>query len=95
MNIAKTNMPTVKLFFLPKDELVKVCSKLKTRYAIRHTEPGTLSYHVFIPKDVGIICFIRIGEDEEISGQHNFFKIKQPSIISSIQDYVAVKHDDY
>ena len=91
----KTNMPRVKLFFLPKDDLVKVCLKLKARYAIGHTVPGTYSCHVYIPKDVGIICVKKIGEDEEIRGQHNFFEIKQPSIIPSIQDYVAVNHDDH
>ena len=64
----KINMPTAKLFFLPKDDLVRVRLKLKARYAIGHTVPGTRSYHVFIPKDVGIICFKRT--EEEISGQH-------------------------
>ena len=29
--------------------------------------PETCSYHVFIPKNVGIVSF-KIGEDEEISG---------------------------
>ena len=36
--------------------------------------PGTRSYHVIIPKNVGIRSFKRIGEDEEISGQHIFFQ---------------------
>ena len=35
----KTNMFTVKLFFLPKNNLAKVCLKLKTRYATGHTVP--------------------------------------------------------
>ena len=52
-------------------------------------------YHVFIPKNVGIICFKRLSEDEEISGEHNLFEIKQPSIIPHIKDYVAVKYDDH
>ena len=64
---------------------------IETRYAIILN----ILYHVFIPKNVEIICFKRIGEDEKISGQHNFFEFKQPSIIPSIQDYVAVKSNDH
>ena len=56
---------------------------------------GTLSYHVFIPKNVRILSFKRIGEDEEISGQRRFFQAKQTSIIANIQDYVVVKYDDH
>ena len=47
----------VKFFFVPKDDLTKVCTKLKTRYARGHTVPGTRSYHVFIPKNVGTLSF--------------------------------------
>ena len=81
-------MPTVEFFFVPKVDLTKVCTKVKTRYARGHTVPGTHSYHVFIPKNVGILSLKRIGEDEEISGQHSFFQAKQTSIVPNIQDYV-------
>ena len=65
-------MPSVEFFCVPKDDLTKVCTKLKTRYARGHTVPGTRSYHVFILKNVGILSFKRICEDEEISGQQSF-----------------------
>jgi len=85
-------MPTVEFIFIPKDDLVQVRSKLKSRYALGHTVPGTRSYHVYIPKNVGVISFKRIGEDKEISGEHSFFQTEQTS---SIQDYVAVRYDEH
>ena len=85
-------MTTVEFFFVPTDDLTKVCTKLKTRYASGHTVPGTCSYHVFIPKNAGILSFKRIGKDDEISGQHSFFQPKQSSIIPNIQDYIVVKY---
>ena len=88
-------MPTVEFFFVSKDDLIKVCTKLKTRYARGHTVPGTCSYPVYIPKNVGILSFKRTGEDEEIGGQHIFFQAKQAFIIPNIQDYVVVKYDDH
>ena len=88
-------MPTVDIFFVPKDDLTKVCTKLKTRHARGHTVPGIRSYHVFIPKNVRILSFKRIGEDEKISGQHSFFQAKQTSVIPNIQDYVVVKYDGH
>ena len=86
----KNTMPTVEFFFVSKDDLTKVRTKLKTRYACGHTVPGTHSYHVLMPKNVRIFSFKRIGEDEEISGQHSFFQAKQTSIIPNTQDYVVV-----
>ena len=67
-------MPTVELFFVPMDDLTKIHTKLKTIYACGHTVSGTRSYHVFISKNVGILSFKRIGENEEISRQSSFFK---------------------
>ena len=60
-----------------------------------HTVPGTRSYHAFIPKNLGIFSFKRIGEDEEISGQHSFFQAKQTSIIPNTPDYVVVTYDNH
>ena len=91
----KNTLPTVEFFFVPKDDLIKVRTKLKTRYSCGHTVPGTCSYHVFTPKNIGILSFKRIGEDEEISRQHSFFQAKQTSNISNIQDYVVVKYDSH
>ena len=88
-------MLTVEFFFVPKDDLTKVCTKLKTRYAHGHTVSGTNSYHVFLPKNVGILSFKRIGEDEEIKWTTQFFQAKQTSIIPDIQDYVVVKYDSH
>ena len=70
----KDTMTTVELFYISKDDLTQVCTKLKTRYELGHTVPGTCRYHVFIPQNIGIISFKRIGEDKEISGQHSFFQ---------------------
>ena len=57
-------MPTVECFFVPKDDLTKVRTKLKTRFAHGHTVPGLFLFrNVFIPKNVGILSFKRIGED--------------------------------
>ena len=91
----KNTMPTVEFFFVPKDDLTKVCTKLKARYARKHIVAGTHSYHVFIPKNVGILSFEGISEDEEISGQYSFFQSKQTSIIPNIQDYAVVKYDGH
>ena len=88
-------MSTVEFIFVPKNDLTKDCTKLKTRYARGHTVPGTRSYHIFIPKNNGILSFRKNGKDEEISGQHSFFQAKQTSIIPNIQDYVVVKYDDH
>ena len=88
-------MPTVEFFFVPKNDLTKVRTKLKIRCACKHTVPGTRSYHYFISKNVGILSFKRISEDEKISGQHSFFQPKQTSVIPNIQDYVAVKYDGH
>ena len=57
--------------------------------------PGTRSYHVFIPQNIGIISFKRIGEDKEISKQHSFFQSQQTSIIPNNQDYVAVTYNHH
>ena len=57
--------------------------------------PGTRSYHVFIPKNVGILTFKRIGEDEEINGRNSFFQAKQTSTTPNIQDFVVVKYDGH
>ena len=91
----KNTMNTVELFYIPKDDLTQVRTKLKTRYELGHTVPGTHSYHVFIPQNIGIISFKRIGEDKEISGQHSFFQSQQTSIIPNNQDYVAVTYDHH
>ena len=58
----KNTMNTVELFYIPKDDLTQVRTKLKTRYELGHTVQR------------GIISFKRIGEDKEISGQHSFFQ---------------------
>ena len=84
-----------RIIYIPKDDLTQVRTKLKTRYELGHTVPGTRSYHVFIPQNIGIISFKRIGEDKEISGQHSFFQSQQTSIIPNYQDYVAVKYDHH
>ena len=81
----KNTMPAVGFFFAPKDDLTKVCTKFKTRYAHGHTVPGTRRYDVIIPKNVGIRSFKRINEDEEMSGQHNFLQAKQTFVIPNIQ----------
>ena len=60
-----------------KDDLTQVRTKLKTRYELGHTVPGTHSYHVFIPQNIRIISFKRIGQDKEISGQYSFFNPNQ------------------
>ena len=91
----KNTMPIVEFFFVPKDDLTEVCTKLKTRYAYGHTVPGTRSYLVFIPKNVGILSFKKIGENEETSGQHSFFQAKQTFVIPNIKDYVIVKHEGH
>ena len=52
--LCKYTMPTIVFFFVPKDDMTKVRTKLKTRYACGHTVPGTRSYHVFNPKNVGV-----------------------------------------
>ena len=88
-------MPTVGFFFVPTDDLTKIRTKLKTRYARGHAVPGTRSYHVFVPKNIGILSFKRISEDEEISGQHSFLQAKQTSIVPNIQDNVVVKYDGH
>ena len=88
-------MNTVELFFISKDDLTQVYTKLKTRYEFGHSVPGTCSYHVFIPQNIAMIYFKRIGEDKEISGQHSFFQWQQTSIIPNNQDYVAVKYDNH
>ena len=69
-------MTTVEFFFVPKDDLTKFRTELKNRHACGHTVPGTRSYHVFILKNVGILCFKRIGENKEIGGQHSYFQAK-------------------
>ena len=71
-NFANT-MPTIELFLMPKDDLIQVHTKLKIRYALGHTVPKARSYHVFISKNVGILSFKTIGEDEEIRRQCSFF----------------------
>ena len=50
--ICKNTTPTLEFFFVPKDDLTKVCTKLITKYACGHTVPGTRSYPVFIPKNI-------------------------------------------
>ena len=72
----KNAMSTAEFLFVPKDDLTKVRTKLKIRYACGHTVPETCRYHVIIPKNVGILSFERIGEGKEISGQHSYFQAK-------------------
>ena len=82
----KNTMNTVELFYIPKDDLTQVHTKLKTRYELGHTVPRTHSY-VFIPQNIRIISFKRIGEDKEISGQHSFFnpnKLQSSQIIKTM-----------
>ena len=43
-------MNTVELFFIAKDDLTQVHTKLKTKYELGHTVPGTRSYHVLFLK---------------------------------------------
>ena len=57
--------------------------------------PGTCSYHVFIPQNIEIISFKRIGENKEISGQHSFFQSQQTSIIPNNQGYVAITYNHH
>ena len=87
-------MPSVEFFFVPKDYLIKVCTKFKTRYARGHTVPGTRSYHVFIPKNVGMLSFKRIGKDKEMSG-HIVFLSQTNFQYSKYSDYVVVKYDGH
>ena len=54
-----------------------------------------LLFIMSVPKHVGILFFNRIGEDQEISGQHSILQTQQTSIIPNIQDYVTVKDDDH
>ena len=56
-------MSTVEFIFVPKNDLTKDCTKLKTRYARGHTVPGTRSYHISIPKNNGILSFRKNGKD--------------------------------
>ena len=56
---------------------------------------GCLLFIMSLPKHVEILSFKRIGEDQEISGQHSILQTQQTSIILNIQDYVTVKDDDH
>ena len=88
-----TSMPTIKFFFIEKEQLSSIRIQLQERYSSGCTIPGTRSYHSFIPRGLGIIEFKRTSEDDIASGVHNFFKTKSQFIVPKLHDYVAVKYD--
>ena len=92
----KRAMPSIEFFFIEKEHLHPIRTKLQNRYAGASTLPGTRSYHVFIPNEVGIISYKRTAEDQVLSGTHNFLKKSLANyIIPKIQDYVAVVYDNH
>ena len=86
-------MPTIKFFFIEKEQLSSIRVQLQERYSSGCTIPGTRSYHSFIPRVLEIIKFKRTSEDDIASGVHNFFKTKSQFIVPKLHDYVAVKYD--
>ena len=92
------SITAVQFFFISKHDLSPIRTMLKERYACGNTVPGTRSFHVFIPLDIGIISYKRTAEDENITGIHNFFQQNPKDSLShhpKVQDYVAVQYDDH
>ena len=65
-------MKGIQFFCISKNKLVNVRKSLQKRYEGGCTVPGTCSFHVFIPKQIGIIAFKRTAEDEDFSEELNF-----------------------
>ena len=62
----------VQFFYSSKNELVNVRKSLQERYEGGCTVSGMRSFHVFIPKQIGIIAK-RTAKDGDFSEENNFF----------------------
>ena len=91
----KSSMPSIQFFFIEKDSLPAVRTTLQERYAGASTLPGTRSFHVFIPHDIGVLSYKRTAEDVSVSGTHNFLKRMASNLSPKAQDYIAVLYDDH
>ena len=90
----KSSMPSINFYFLSKENLIEVRNGLEDRYAQGHSIPGTISYHIFSPENVGSIKFKITAEDQWYAGCYKFFDHQQQVLKFSIGDYVAVKYDN-
>ena len=69
---AKKLMPDVQFYFIRKEGVDMTRELLAYRFQFGSTVPGTRSFHVFIPEEVGVVAFKRCAEDEFFAGRHNF-----------------------
>jgi len=94
----KNSMTSVISYFLSKDELLSTRNFLKSRYALGSTVPGTRSFHLFEPQDVGLIAYKTTAEDEQFCGTFCFFKSNRSTNAKSLQpklyDFVSAHYDE-
>ena len=60
------------------------------------TVPGTMSYHLFAPQEVGVISYKRCADDTEFAGRFDFLNFSAvQQITPKDQDLVAALYDDH
>ena len=78
------------------DDLIPTPDFLDPRFELGSTVPGTRSFHVFVPQDVGVISYKRTADDESFSGTFDFYKSTTISVIKpKMQDYVVASYDEH
>ena len=69
---------------------------LATRFSFGRTVPGTMSYRLFAPQEVGVISYKRCADGTEFTGSFeflNFSAVQQTT--PKEQDFVAALCDDH
>ena len=93
----QSSMPSIEFFYISKEDLGPVREYLQSRYELGSTVPGTCSFHLFKPVDVGVISYKTTADDANFCGTFYFFnnptssKVIQPKM----HDYVAVTYDEH
>ena len=54
--------------------MIKYHQALARKFDYGRTVPGTRSFHVFSPQEIGVISYKRSPDDNEFSGTFYFFK---------------------
>ena len=91
---SKKLMPST--HFISKVDMIEYRHVLAQRFEYGQTVPGTRSFHVFSPQEIGVVSYKWSPDDKEFSGTFHFFKKSTlPEINPSIGDFVAANCDEH
>ena len=86
----------IKFVHLTSKELDITRAKLKDRYALAKTIPGTRSMHQFIPLSEQSINAKRVAEDDKFYLKFGFIKINNKCLfILKVSDFIVCKYDHH